>query len=427
MNALGRHILVEYYNCDNDILNDVDFIEDSMVQAARDAGATVINSTFHHFSPIGVSGVVVIQESHLAIHTWPEFGYAAVDLFTCGDVIDPWLMYDFLFKAFKAGHGSAIEALRGERRLVGPPKRDVPFYETDLHEQVQAEVVRDIWFTERDEEIALSLKYNGRRLVHENTPFQKVEMFDTVAYGKMLTLDGKVMTTEKDEYVYHEMITHLPMQVMPNAKRALVIGGGDGGAVRELLKYPNLEQVVMVEIDGVVIDACKEHLPGIAAALLGNDPRLQVLVDDGIAYVHNTPDGTFDLVIVDSTDPIGPAEGLFSAEFYGHVHRILTPNGVMITQSESPRYNTKVFQEIYECYRGIFGQDSVHCYLIAVPTYPTGTWSLSFSAKGDIHPLRDFDEAKTNAQVATFGLKYYNTDIHRGCFALPNYVRELIG
>jgi spermidine synthase len=424
MNSLGRHILVEYYECNPDILNDVMLIENSMVGAAKHAEATVINATFHHFSPFGVSGVVVIQESHLAIHTWPEYGYAAVDVFTCGDVVDPWDCYKFLKEAFQAKYASAMEMLRGQEGLLSKSTFDVDSFVADRGVPASIKNVRNVWFTERNETAAFSLRHKGDRLFAGQSDFQKVEIFDTYAYGRLLTLDGMVMTTEKDEYVYHEMISHVAMQSHPNPKRVLIIGGGDGGVAREMLRYPGVEEVVMVEIDGMVIDASKEFLPEIAAEF-GN-PRLTLHVADGIEYVTNCPDGAFDVAIIDSTDPVGPAEGLFTDKFYRGVHRILKSDGLMVTQSESPRFNTAVFREIFDCYRGIYGQDKVSCYLAYIPTYPSGMWSFSFSSKGNYHPLNGFDAAKAEAFATQHKLKYYNGDIHRAAFALPGFVKELL-
>ncbi len=424
MTTLGRQILAEYHNCDPSILNDVSAIEHSMLEAARTAEATVINSTFHHFSPFGVSGVVVIQESHLAIHTWPEFGYAAVDIFTCGDVIDPWISYKYLEKAFKADFASAMEMLRGQDGQL----RKSDFQSTDLvrdESTPKMQQNRNVWFTERNEDIAMSLRHRGDKLFSKKSDFQKVEVYDTYAYGRLLTLDGLVMTSQKDEYVYHEMISHIAMQSHPSPKRVLVIGGGDGGVVRELLRYEQLEQVVMVEIDRMVVDASKEFLPEIASEF--DNPRLELHIDDGIKYVQSAADESFDIVIVDSTDPVGPGEGLFTAEFYTDVHRILNSNGIMVTQSESPRFNTKVFQEIFECYRGIFGADNVHCYLAYVPTYPTGMWSFSFSTKGNIHPTNSMNTEAIESFSRQHNLRYYNADIHKAAFAMPGYVRELLG
>ena len=395
-----------------------------MEAAAQNAGASIINATFHHFSPYGVSGVIVIQESHLAIHTWPEYGYASVDLFTCGGTVDPWVAYQTLKKEFSAGHGVAKELQRGEMALL---YRKQSFDLKQLRDEKSSDKAkpfntRNLWFTERDEKIALSLKHDGK-LYEEQSDYQKIEVYKTQAYGNMLTLDGMVMTAEKDEYVYHEMITHVPLLTHPNPKRGLVIGGGDGGTVREMLRHKSLEEVVMVEIDAKVIEACKRYLPEIASAL--EHPKLNLTFDDGIKYVKKATDESFDIVIVDSTDPVGPAEGLFSVDFYKEVHRILRPEGIMVTQSESPRFNSKVFKEVYQVYRSIFGQDKVHCYLAYIPTYPTGMWSFSYSTKGNVHPLDSLDKLKSKKFAKLNHLKYYNEAIHEAAFALPNFVKEM--
>jgi spermidine synthase len=346
-----------------------------------------------------------------------------VDLFTCGESVDPWVSYTYLQEAFKASHGSSMECRRGQQSLL--KRTDFTVEARDSGSQIAPipRITRDVWFTERDENIALSLKHSGNQLYKKQSPFQKVEVFETLAYGNMLTLDGMVMCTEKDEYVYHEMITHIPMFSHGNVKRALVIGGGDGGTVRELLRHESIDQVVLVEIDELVIEACQAHLPEIASAF--GHPKLQLLVEDGIKYIQDCADAAFDLIIVDSADPVGPGEGLFTAEFYRQVYRCLTQDGVMITQSESPRFNTPVFVEIFETYKGIFGQEKVHCYLAAIPTYPTGTWSFSFSSKGDVHP-KQFDQEAAAAFSRSQGLRYYNEDIHLAAFALPNFVKDLL-
>ncbi|MDO6391955.1 polyamine aminopropyltransferase [Pontibacter sp. BT731] len=425
MNALGRHILVEFYDCSPELMNDVIHIENSMVAAAETAGATVINSTFHHFSPYGVSGVVVIQESHLAIHTWPEYGYAAVDLFTCGDSVDPWVSYSYLKEAFQSGHGSSMELRRGQLSLLKRNDFNLESLRDASAKTIESDgsITRDVWFTERDENIALSLKHTGNQLYKKDSDYQRVEVYETLAYGNMLTLDGMVMCTQKDEYVYHEMITHVPMLSNRSAKRALVIGGGDGGTVRELLRHEQLEEVTLVEIDELVIEACKLHLPETAVAF--DNPRLNLLIEDGIKYIKECANEHYDLIIVDSADPVGPGEGLFTAAFYQEVYRCLTKDGVMITQSESPRFNSAVFVEIYDTYKKIFGQDKVYCYLAAIPTYPTGTWSFSYSAKGDAKPLQ-FDAEAAAAFSKKEGLKYYNEAVHTAAFALPNFVKELL-
>ncbi|MEO0756753.1 MAG: polyamine aminopropyltransferase [Cyanobacteria bacterium J06648_16] len=425
MKSLGRHILVEFHGCSAEILNDVPRIESSMVNAAKESGATIISSVFHHFSPFGVSGVVVIQESHLAIHTWPEYRYAAVDLFTCGYSVSPWVSYELLKTAFEAAHGSAVEINRGQLELL--EKTDIDLGE--LRDQATQKLTtpkysRSVWFTDRDEDTALSIRHRGNSLFKEKSPYQLVEIFDTFKYGKMLTVDKMVMCTEKDEKAYHEMIIHVPMVVNPQVKDVLVIGGGDGGSIREILRYETVETVTMVEIDEAVVRASKAFLPSLSASF--DHPKLNLIIDDGIEYLKNTSAESFDLIVIDSSDPVGPSEGLFSKSFYSDVYRCLRPGGVMTAQSESPHFNQGAFVDLNKCLRQIFDPAAVFSYLVFIPTYPTGMWSFAYCAKDGRHPISDLDEARSCEVASAFDLQYYNSGIHQAAFCLPTFVANLI-
>jgi spermidine synthase len=424
--ALGNHILVEFMNCDPKIMNDVAGIERDMVAAAQKAGATVINSTFHHFSPWGVSGVVVIQESHLAIHTWPEYGYAAVDLFTCGEM-DAWISFDHLKECFGSTSYSALEMKRGSVNLLTRNDFDMS---SMRQRSIDADwknpdfYTRNVWFTDKDEDQALSLRFTGEVFYDVQSPFQRVRIIESYKYGKMLALDDMVMTTIKDEFHYHEMISHPSMFTHGNARNILVIGGGDGGTVREILRHEGVEKVTMVEIDGEVINACKEHLPQIAAAF--DHPKLDLIVDDGIAFIKNTAPESYDIIIVDGSDPVGPAEGLFSVEFYTNCYNALKKNGILVAQGESPKFNDKAFAELNHTLQGIFGKDNAPVSLFFVPTYPTGMWSFQYGLKNVDHPKHVTNESIIDAFVETQGLRYYNADIHKGSFATPNFVKQLL-
>ncbi|MEL7331837.1 MAG: polyamine aminopropyltransferase, partial [Cyanobacteria bacterium J06560_2] len=395
MNSLGRHILVEFHGCSTAILNDVPRIEQSMLDAAKQSGATIISSVFHHFSPFGVSGVVVIQESHLAIHTWPEYGYAAVDLFTCGDSVNPWVSYESLKAAFEAAHGSAIEINRGQLNLLDRTEEMAESLSSRCDQAEQALVSppispkhsRSVWFTDRDENIALSIRHRGKPLFREESPYQLVEVFDTFKYGKMLTVDKLVMCSEKDEAAYHEMIVHVPMLANwengKGAQNVLVIGGGDGGSVREILRHDSVECVTMVEIDETVVRASREFLPSLSSSL--DDDKLDLIIGDGIAYLKASADESFDYIVVDSSDPVGPATGLFSAAFYQDVYRCLKPDGMMVAQSESPRFNQQAFVDLSHCIQDIFGRANTHTYLSFIQKYPTGMWSYTYGTKSGTH------------------------------------------
>ncbi|HLU86306.1 MAG TPA: polyamine aminopropyltransferase [Taishania sp.] len=422
--ALGNHILVEFMNCDPHVMNDVATIERDMVEAARKAGATVINSTFHHFSPWGVSGVVVIQESHLAIHTWPEYGYAAVDLFTCGEM-DAWISFDHLKECFGSKSYSAIEMKRGSVNLLTRNDFDMTTMREKAAEWRNPDFyTRNVWFTDKDEDQALSLRFTGEVFYDAQSSFQRVRILESPKYGKFLTLDDMVMTTINDEFHYHEMISHPAMFTHGNAKNILVIGGGDGGTVREILRHEGVEKVTMVEIDGEVIKACKEHLPEIAAAF--DNPKLELLVDDGIAFIKNAAPKSYDIIIVDGSDPVGPAEGLFSTEFYTNCYNALKDGGILVAQGESPKFNEKAFAELNHTLQDIFGKDNAPVSLFFVPTYPTGMWSFQYGLKGAQAPKAISNDSEIDAFVDAKGLRYYNADVHRGSFATPNFVKQLI-
>lgn len=425
MNSLGRHVLVEFFGCSAEILNDVSLIESSMVKAAKEAGATVINSVFHHFSPFGVSGVVVIQESHLAIHTWPEYRYAAVDLFTCGDSVNPWVSFDQLKASFQADYGSALELNRGQLELLERVEMGIEHLRDQATKQlVKPKMSRSVWFTDRDDNVALSIRHTGEQIFCQKSPYQMVEIFDTIEYGKMLTLDKVIMCTEKDENGYHEMIIHVPMLLNPSFKQVLVIGGGDGGSVRELIRHSQVEKVTMVELDELVVKASQQYLPSLSSQL--NHSKVDLKIEDGVAFVHNAPDASYDLIVVDGSDPMGPSEGLFSHEFYRQVYRCLKPGGAMTTHTESPRFNQKAFLDIHRCLKGIFAEDQVFCYLSFIPTYPTGMWSFAYASKGAIHPIDGFDAQAAGVFSKKHNLQYYNPGIHRAAFCLPTFVQNML-
>ncbi|MFT5647886.1 MAG: spermidine synthase [Aureispira sp.] len=424
-NALGRHILVEFFGCSATILNDVIIIEKAMVEAAKAADATVINSTFHHFSPYGVSGVVVIQESHLAIHAWPEYQYAAVDIFTCGEKVNPWVAYDFLKNAFEADHGSSMELNRGQKELLKRINVDYLSKDRDLaEEELNPLFKRDVWFTDKDDNIALSLRHKGNLLYNEVSPYQRVRVLESYAYGKTLLIDDMVMTTEEDEFVYHEMIAHVPSFVHGNPKRVLVIGGGDGGTIRELFKHKSVEEIVMVEIDAKVIEASRLHLPQLSCEFA--NPKLDLRIQDGIVYLKECKAAAFDLIVIDGSDPEGPAKGLFSPDFYKDVYRALKPEGVLNLQSEGPLFNTEAFLDLNQCVGAIFGRDSIACYLAYISTYPTGMWSFTMAQKGKKLDYNNFNVEEATAFSEQYDLQYYTPEMHSAAFVLPPFVRKMI-
>ena len=277
----------------------------------------------------------------------------------------------------------------------------------------------DLWYAEKQKEgFGITIKVDKTHY-HAKSEFQKVDIIETEAFGKMLLLDGLVMTSEKDEFYYHEMISHIPMLAHPSPKKVLVIGGGDGGTVREVLKHRSVEKVILCEIDGLVIEASKQFLPTIAGKL--DDHRVDIQVRDGVAYIAEQK-AEFDVILIDSTDPMGPGEGLFTEEFYTNVKEALKDNGIMAAQSESPIVNKREMTVIYNLLRKVF--PIVNCFTGPIPTYPGGFWSWAYCSK-TVNPLDNLDWHRSE-QISK-ECKLYNLDVHRASFALPNYIRELIG
>lgn len=278
----------------------------------------------------------------------------------------------------------------------------------------------ELWFTEKHTpNVEFSIKVE-KQIISRKSRYQEIDVFETKEFGKILTLDGYLMLTEKDEFIYHEMITHVPMAVNPEIKNILVIGAGDGGTIRELTKYHTIQHIDMVEIDEEVVQVCKEYLPQTACRL--DDERLQIYYEDGLRFVRKHSE-EYDLIIVDSTDPFGPGEGLFTREFYGNCYKALKSNGILINQHESPFYgeDAKSMKRAHKNISAVFPVSTV--YQMHIPTYPSGHWLFGFASK-KYDPVMDLKAEQWN----TLGLKtrYYNTELHRGSFALPNYVKELL-
>jgi spermidine synthase len=279
----------------------------------------------------------------------------------------------------------------------------------------------DLWYTEKhSENVGITLKAS-RTLFSGKSEFQQLDIIETLEYGRMMLLDGLVMVTERDEFVYHDMIAHPALFTHPNPKKVLVIGGGDGGSIREIVKHPQVEEAVLCEIDGLVIEKSIELLPSMACAIDGSNPRVKLHVDDGLAYIRDHRD-EFDIILVDSTDPIGPAVGLFETDFYRLVFGALKADGIMVAQSESPFYHAEIQKKMYGNLRSVF--PIVEMYQAFIPTYPSGLWSFAFASK-QYHPVRDFDRQR--AAGRGFHTRYYNEDLHLGAFMLPTFARENIG
>lgn len=262
----------------------------------------------------------------------------------------------------------------------------------------------------------LRLYYRVNKLLaQKRTAYQELVVVDTAEFGRSLILDGAFQTTVKDEFIYHEMIAHVPLFTHPRPEKVLVVGGGDGGTVRETLKHPTVKEVHLAEIDAEVVAAAREFLPEISCGLA--DERVHIHYTDGIKYVAEHSD-TFDVIIIDSSDPVGPAVGLFTPEFYASIARALKPDGLFVAQTESPWLNRDVVPQIYAGVRASF--PITRMYLAYVPTYPGGIWSFTLGSK-KYDPL-----AVDPASIPDLGFRYYTPELHRAAFALPRFAAQLL-
>lgn len=275
----------------------------------------------------------------------------------------------------------------------------------------------NLWVKESQTE-DMTIAFRIKQILHEEkTNYQQLAVVDTYTYGRMLFLDNCVMTSVKDEFVYHEMISLVALNTHPSPENVLIIGGGDGGTVREVIKFPRVKKATLVEIDPRVIEASRQYFPEISVAIKEESEDVKVIIDDGIKYVQENKN-KFDIILIDSTDPVGPAEGLFSKEFYQNVFEALKPDGIMVAQTESPFVNADIIRRVYGDLNQVF--PLVRLYLANIPTYPSGLWSFTLASK--MH-----DPLKVNeADIKDTRTRYYNPQIHFSSFVLPNFVAEII-
>lgn len=279
------------------------------------------------------------------------------------------------------------------------------------------------WFSEafESEGSAFSLKIK-RKLDSIQSKFQLIDIYETETFGNLMIIDGCTMVSSRDNFVYHEMMSHVPMFAHANPKKVAIIGGGDCGTLREVLKHPGVEQAWQIDIDEQVTRMSEKYFPELCES--NNDPRANILFDDGINWVKTAEPESLDIIIIDSTDPVGPAEGLFAVEFYRNCFKALKPGGIVVQQSESPLYHTKSIIKKIHTDMAEVGFDSSHTFPFPQVIYPSGWWSCTVASKGgEATDIRIEDAAEK-----TFRTEYYNAEIHAAGLAVPEFMRrELFG
>ena len=395
----GLHLIGDLggCRCNPQLLLDGAGFREKCVDMVRTAGLTVMDATFKQFEGSGFTGTVVLAESHLAIHTWPESNGLTLDVYVCNYSADNSAkarqLFDSIVGYFQPTEVAKHEIERGAHMLVEPLNDSTGFY-------IKAK----------------------RQIGDWQTRFQKLQIYETAHYGKIFRLDGYNMTSEKEEFVYHENLIHPALTAHLAPKKVLIVGGGDGGSSEEALKHPSVEGVTMVEIDADVIRVAKEHVQAVHNGVFDN-PKLRVLVDDGMKFVRETQE-RFDLIALDLNDPVGPAAALYSMEFFQQLRTALAPGGALSLHLGSPVAQPQRVADLAQRLNSVFR--IVRVYTMYIPLYGS-LWAMAVCSDKLDPKAFTADEIDRRIEARKLqALQYYNGETHEGVFALPNYVRDLV-
>jgi len=395
----GLHLIGDMTGCrcDPQLLVDAKRFEGQCVALVNASGLTIMDVRFHQFEGSGYTGTVVLAESHLAVHTWPERQGLTLDVYVCNYSADnsgkARALFESIVAHFDPAEIARHEVERGEHLIMEPLNESTGFH-------IRA----------------------TRKLGEWQTKFQKMEIFETPHYGRIFRLDGFNMTSEREEFVYHENLIHPALCAHAAPKRVLIIGGGDGGSSEEALKHPSVEHVTLCEIDEEVINVAKEHFFAVHRGAFDN-PRLRVIIGDGMKFIRETGE-RFDLIALDLNDPMGPAEALYSSEFFQQCRAALAPGGALVLHIGAPVARPERVGEIAQRLNGVFR--IVRPYTMYIPLYGA-QWAMAVcSDKLDPKALTA-DEVDRRIEARRLqDLKFYNGETHEGVFALPNFIRDLV-
>ena len=408
----GLHLTADLYQCSCD--SALMICADTIAQLCRSqtdaSGLTLVEDKWVKFpewqgQPGGVTGAVLLAESHLAIHTWPETGNVTIDVYVCN---------------FSGDNSAKAQALMDGVVAAYAPQEAVrqQLWRGDI---ATNGVGQYPWVMEQLTENA-AFGFRAHNVQRQHTPFQTLEMLDTPSFGRVMRLDDHFMTSEGEEFYYHECMAHPAAMAHPDPQQVLVIGGGDGGLAEELLKHNTVQRLVLAELDEAVIEVSKAQLQRVHNGVW-DDPRLQLQIGDGMAYVDSTTD-RFDLILLDLTDPHTPAGSLYSAEALQRMRRVLNPGGALVLHLGSPVFHAEQVRALSQTLKATFAQ--VACYGTYVPLYGA-YWGMAVCSDS-LQPTA-VSAAQIEERLAARGvtdLQYYNADIHGALFALPNYYRKLV-
>lgn len=407
----GLHLTADLYqcNCSRELLIDADRLAELCRRLTLGVGLTLVDEKWYTFpdhegQPGGVTGMLLLAESHLAVHTWPERAGVTLDVYVCNYSADnsdkaERLMAELL-AAFRPGNTLNHRLQRGS---------------------VDPEAASELLLEALNEHSVYGYRAS-RRLQIRRTAHQLLEVHDTPQFGRLLRLDGHFMTSEREEFFYHECLVHPAAIAHPEPRHALIVGGGDGGAAEELLKHPSMQRVVLVELDAGVVEVSRQYLDAVHRGVF-DDPRLELRIGDGFEYMRRT-DERFDLVLLDLTDPETPAGRLYTRDAFAAVRRVLNPGGAVALHIGTPVFEPEQVRRIAADLRACFAR--VNCYGLYIPLYGA-YWGLAVASDGlDPTAVSRPVVADRLSERGIADLRYYNPDVHGALFALPNFYRALL-
>jgi spermidine synthase len=421
----GLHLTGDLFDCgcSASFLTDLATLSTLCRDATVEAGLTIVDDKFHVFpdwqgQPGGITGTLLLAESHLAIHTWPERRGVTLDVYVCNFTGDNTTkaqqLFDALMLAFRPKDQVVNRIERGDLR-TGAAK-ETALAPAPGEKAKKDELIFD-WLNAHS-----GYGYTTReQLATVQSPYQRLEVYDTQQFGRLFRLDGRLMTSEGDEFFYHECMTHPALLAHPNPRSVLVIGGGDGGSSEEIFKHPGIERIVLAELDPAVIDISRRYLGAIHKGAL-DDPRMEIRLGDGFEFVKNCKE-KFDLVVLDLTDPDTPAFHLYSEEFFRMCQRVLNPGGLMTMHLGSPVFQAATVRKNATNLRKVFKH--VTPLSLYIPLYGS-LWCLAVASDSvNVRNLTSETAAQRLRERRVGGLKYYNAELHPALFALPTFVRDL--
>ena len=426
MDTAGTHVICELSGCSKTKLSTVSIIESIFKEAAQKASLTVLGSFFHQFEPHGVSGLLCLAESHISIHTWPEEGYAAVDAYTCGDKAKPEVAIDLIALLLETTSRNVRVLDRGIKHTSnGFTCADKSNLIITTSHNGKLNSMGSGYICESGDDAEQHTYTSDEWLSNTESEFQDIAIIKNPLYGKMLFLDGASQSAELDEYVYHESLIHPVLTAHPEPRSVLILGGGEGASLREVLKHTSIERAVMVDIDATLVQECKEHMPEWSAGAY-DDPRANIVIQDGKEWVENCEE-SFDIVVMDLTDYIdeGSSFPLYTEDFLTTLKAHLNLGGVLIIQAgELSLAEYRCHRLLRQLIRPFFKH--VESYAQYVPTFHS-EWS--FLVASDLKlPLKDTAESinKRIRSRITSPLRFYDGVAHHRMFAITKDIQALL-